>query len=151
MKSSHFVCSNLFILIYFFLWVCSCTSNRHLHTIQIVLFTQKREFIMEMFVFQWQNCCSCVTNCVMILYLRWVSDWRIVMVNERNRDFIKPWMSWKITMFFGVFLRTSHICEIGGQRDTSEGKRREEEGNCRIHLHGSILWYLYLIYLVSVV
>lgn len=44
-----------------------------------------------------------------------------------------------LNVFFVVFLRTSHICEIGGQRNPSEGKRGEEKGNCRIHLHGSIL------------
>lgn len=61
-------------------------------------------------------------------------------------------MSWKMTMFFCFcFLRTPHIGEAGRQRNTSEGKRREEKGNGRIHLYHGVLWSLCLIFSVSVV
>lgn len=41
--------------------------------------------------------------------------------------------------------RTPHIGEVGGQRNSSEGKRREEKGKS-VNGHGS----LYLIFFVSV-
>lgn len=51
--------------------------------------------------------------------------------------------NYMVVFFVGFFpQRTPHIGEAGGQRNSSEGKRREEKGNDRIRLYMAMYYDL---------